>query len=59
MVSVTCQSPLRYLPKIVLLRTGNISTKEAEEILLQSKQSITELDQKDLGLLEILQPVSS
>jgi predicted nuclease of predicted toxin-antitoxin system len=43
-----------YPPKIVLLRTGNTSTKEAEEILLQSKQSITELEQKDLGLLEVL-----
>jgi predicted nuclease of predicted toxin-antitoxin system len=43
-----------YPPKIVLLRTGNISTQEAEEILLQSKQSIIELEQKDFGLLEIL-----
>jgi predicted nuclease of predicted toxin-antitoxin system len=43
-----------YPPKIVLLRTGNISTKEAEEILLQSKQSIIELEQKEFGLLEIL-----
>ena len=43
-----------YPPKIVLLRTGNVSTGAVEEILLQSKQSIIELDQKDLGLLEIL-----
>jgi predicted nuclease of predicted toxin-antitoxin system len=42
-----------YPPKIVLLHTGNISTKEAEKILLQAKPSIEELDGKDLGLLEI------
>ena len=42
-----------YPPKIVLLHTGNISTREAERILLQAKPSIEELDQKDLGLLEI------
>lgn len=42
-----------YPPKIILLRTGNISTQEAERILLQAKSSIEELDQKDLGLLEI------
>jgi predicted nuclease of predicted toxin-antitoxin system len=43
-----------YPPKIVLLRTGNISVKEAEEILFQAKQSIMELEQKEFGLLEIL-----
>jgi predicted nuclease of predicted toxin-antitoxin system len=45
-----------YPPKIVLLRTGNIGAKNAGEILLQAKQSIMELEEKEIGLLEILWP---
>jgi predicted nuclease of predicted toxin-antitoxin system len=43
-----------YPPKVILLRTGNISRKQAETILLQAKASIEDLDQGDWGLLEIL-----
>jgi predicted nuclease of predicted toxin-antitoxin system len=43
-----------YPPKVVLLRTGNISRKQAEAILLQAKASIEELDQGNLGLVEII-----
>jgi predicted nuclease of predicted toxin-antitoxin system len=42
-----------YPPKIILLRTGNISAREAERILLQAKPSIKELERQHLGLLEI------
>jgi predicted nuclease of predicted toxin-antitoxin system len=43
-----------YPPKVILLRTGNISRKQAEMILLQAKTAIEELDQGDSGLLEIV-----
>ena len=44
-----------FPPKILLLRTGNLSSKEAEEVLIQAALSIKELAEKDnLGLLEIL-----
>ena len=43
-----------YPPKVILLRTGNISRKKAETILLQAKTAIEELDAKYYGLLEIL-----
>jgi len=43
-----------FPPKIVLLRVGNIDRKTAEEILLQAKSSIVELENGDYGLLEII-----
>ena len=43
-----------YPPKIVLLRTGNMSVKETEKILIQAKNSIEDLDKGDYGLLEII-----
>ena len=44
-----------YPPKIILLRTGNISVKEAGEILVQAKPTIKDLEISDYGLLEIIQ----
>ena len=43
-----------YPPKIILLRTGNMSRKTAEEILIQAKTSIEDLEKNDYGLLEII-----
>jgi predicted nuclease of predicted toxin-antitoxin system len=43
-----------YPPKVVLLRTGNINRKQAEEILLQAKTLIEELEQGNFGLVEII-----
>ncbi|MDR0877589.1 MAG: DUF5615 family PIN-like protein [Treponema sp.] len=43
-----------YPPKVVLLRTGNISRAKTLEILLQAKPSIEALDKNDYGLLEII-----
>ena len=43
-----------YPPKIILLRKGNISRKEAGEILVQAKPSIEDLESGDYGLLEII-----
>jgi predicted nuclease of predicted toxin-antitoxin system len=43
-----------YPPKLILLRTGNISRQEAETILIKAKPLIVELHQKELGLLEII-----
>ena len=43
-----------YPPKIVLLRTGNMDRKKAEEILVQAKLSIEDLEKNDYGLLEII-----
>ena len=42
-----------YPPKIVLLRIGNMSKKEAGAILLKSKLDIEDLEKNDYGLLEI------
>jgi predicted nuclease of predicted toxin-antitoxin system len=43
-----------FPPKIILLRVGNIDRKTAEEILVQSKSSIADLENGDYGLLEII-----
>ena len=43
-----------FPPKVILLRTGNMSRGEAEEILVQSKSAIEDLERGDYGLLEIL-----
>jgi len=43
-----------FPPKIVLLRVGNIDRKTAENILLQAKSSIVDLENNDYGLLEII-----
>ena len=43
-----------YPPKIVLLRVGNISRKEAEIILVKAKPSIKDLEKNNYGLLEII-----
>jgi predicted nuclease of predicted toxin-antitoxin system len=43
-----------YPPKVILLKTGNIDSKNTLEILVQAKQSIIDLHQKDYGLLEIM-----
>jgi predicted nuclease of predicted toxin-antitoxin system len=43
-----------YPPKVVLLRLGNLSRKEAGEILLRTKVSIEELVNGNYGLLEIV-----
>jgi len=43
-----------YPPKIVLLRVGNMGRKEAEEILLQARLSIEDLEKSEYGLLEIV-----
>ena len=41
-------------PKMVLLRVGNLSRKEAEKILIQAKLSIEDLEKDNYGLLEII-----
>jgi predicted nuclease of predicted toxin-antitoxin system len=43
-----------YPPKVILLKTGNINSKNTLEILLRAKQSIIDLHQNDYGLLEIM-----
>jgi predicted nuclease of predicted toxin-antitoxin system len=43
-----------FPPKIILLRVGNMNRKMAEEILIQAKPSILELENNDYGLLEII-----
>ncbi|MHB9292172.1 hypothetical protein Holit_01261 [Hollandina sp. SP2] len=43
-----------YPPKVVLLKTGNIDSNTTLDIVLQKKQSIIDLCQKDYGLLEIM-----
>jgi predicted nuclease of predicted toxin-antitoxin system len=43
-----------FPPKVILVKTGNISRKQMEAILLQAKASIFELHNNDeYGLLEI------
>ena len=43
-----------FPPKLILLRTGNIDRKTAENILLHNKLSILELENGNYGLLEIV-----
>ena len=43
-----------FPPKVILIRKGNISRKEAAEILVQAKSSIEDLEINDYGLLEII-----
>jgi predicted nuclease of predicted toxin-antitoxin system len=42
-----------FPPKVVLLKTGNNSSKALADLLLNSKQKIEELESNDYGLLEI------
>jgi len=41
-------------PKVILLRTGNMSRMETGEVLIQAKSSIIDLEKSDYGLLEII-----
>jgi predicted nuclease of predicted toxin-antitoxin system len=43
-----------FPPKIILLRVGNMNKKMAEQIILQAKSSILDLENGDCGLLEIV-----
>ena len=43
-----------FPPKVILLRIGNMSRKEAGEILVQSKFAIQDMEKNNYGLLEIL-----
>jgi len=43
-----------FPPKIILLRIGNMDRKMAEEILVQAKSFIFDLENSDCGLLEII-----
>ena len=42
-----------FPPKVVLLKTGNNSSKALADLLSKSKQNIEELESNDYGLLEI------
>jgi predicted nuclease of predicted toxin-antitoxin system len=42
-----------FPPKVVLLKTGNNSSKALADLLSKSKQKIEELESNDYGLLEI------
>lgn len=43
-----------FPPKIILIRVGNMDRKKAEEILIQAKHAIIDLENGSHGLLEIL-----
>jgi predicted nuclease of predicted toxin-antitoxin system len=43
-----------FPPKIILLRIGNIDRKTTENILLQNKSVIFNLENGNYGLLEII-----
>ena len=43
-----------FPPKIILIRVGNMTRKMTEEILIQAETEITELDNNNYGLLEII-----
>jgi predicted nuclease of predicted toxin-antitoxin system len=43
-----------FPPKIILLRVGNIDRKTTENILLQNKPYIFDLENGNYGLLEII-----
>lgn len=43
-----------FPPKIILLKTGNNSSKALVELLINSKQMIEDLENNEYGLLEII-----
>ena len=43
-----------FPPKVILIRTGNMDRKTAENIFMQAKQAIIDLENSDYGLLEII-----
>ena len=43
-----------FPPKVVLLKTGNNSSKALAELLINVKQNIIELENSNLGLLEVI-----
>ena len=43
-----------FPPKVVLLKTGNNSSKALAELLINVKQNILELENSNLGLLEVI-----
>jgi predicted nuclease of predicted toxin-antitoxin system len=47
-----------FPPKVVLLKTGNSSSKALAELLINAKVSIEDLENSDYGLLEIVNSAS-
>jgi len=43
-----------FPPKIVIIRVGNMNRKMAEEIIIQAKSYIIDLENNNIGLLEII-----
>jgi predicted nuclease of predicted toxin-antitoxin system len=43
-----------YQPKIILLRTGNNSSKSLQDLLISNQHSIQDLVENEYGLLEIV-----
>ena len=43
-----------YPPKIVLVKTGNNSSRALVQLIINSKKSIQELDENNYGLLELI-----
>jgi len=43
-----------FPPKIILIRIGNMDRKTAEQIIIQAKISIFDLENSNYGLLEII-----
>ena len=43
-----------FPPKVVLLKTGNNSSRELENLLINAKQMIEDLERNNFGLLEII-----
>jgi predicted nuclease of predicted toxin-antitoxin system len=46
-----------FPPKVVLLKTGNNSSKALAELLINAKPKIEELENNEYGLLEIYGPL--
>jgi predicted nuclease of predicted toxin-antitoxin system len=46
-----------FPPKVVLLKTGNNSSKALAELLINAKPEIEELENNEYGLLEIYGPL--
>jgi predicted nuclease of predicted toxin-antitoxin system len=46
-----------FPPKVVLIKTGNNSTRILAELLLDAKQQIEDLEKNEYGLLEVYGPL--
>jgi predicted nuclease of predicted toxin-antitoxin system len=46
-----------FPPKVILLKTGNNSSRALSQLLINAKQDIEEMENREYGLLELYGPL--